>query len=96
MPDTTPTGRSGSDPKREPPPRALVEAAEHDYHRMIGLLHQTTSSVRSLLGQGHTDFEAVADVWRSLRQQQDRPAIMLLAAVAIVQLAKVPEPPLLG
>jgi hypothetical protein len=35
-------------------------------------------------------------VRRSLREQQQRPATMLLAAIAIVQLAKIPEPPPLG
>ncbi|GAA3342577.1 hypothetical protein GCM10020358_38070 [Amorphoplanes nipponensis] len=99
MPDATssaPSAPRGDDAKREPPPRALVEAAQHDYRTMLGRLVETTSAVRSQLDTGFTDFEAVADVWRSLRQQQDRPATMLLAAVAIVQLAKVPRPSPLG
>lgn len=99
MPDATssvPSTPHGGDARREPPPRALVEAAEHDYRTMRGRLAETTSAVRSQLANGFSDFEATADVWHSLREQQDRPATMLLAAVAIVQLAKVPQPPPLG
>jgi hypothetical protein len=99
MPDTSPTNPPNPaerGAKRETPPRALVEAAEHDYRMMFGRLTETTSAVRAHLDHGFTDFEAVADVWRSLREQQDRPATMLLAAIAIVQLAKTPEPPPLG
>jgi hypothetical protein len=79
--------------KREPPPASLVEAAEHDYRAMLGRLAELTGSVRTLLDGGHTDFEAVADVWRTFRVQQERPATLLLAAVAVVQLAKSAEPP---
>jgi hypothetical protein len=99
MPDATPTNPPNPaerSAKREVPPRALVEAAEHDYRRMLGRLAETTSAVRAQLDHGFTDFEAVADVWRSLREQQDRPATMLLAAIAIVQLAKTPQAPPLG
>jgi len=99
VPDATsnvPSTPRDGDAKREPPPPALVEAAQHDYRTMRGRLTETTSTVRSLLANGYTDFEATADVWRSLREQQDRPATMLLAAIAIVQLAKVPQPPPLG
>jgi hypothetical protein len=99
MPDATssvPSTPPADHAKREPPPRALVEAAEHDYRTMLGRLTETTTAVRSQLAKGFTDFEATADVWRSLRVQQDRPATMLLAAVAIVQLAKVPQPSPLG
>jgi hypothetical protein len=99
MPDTTPTNPpnpAARGAKRDVPPPALVEAAEHDYRTMLGRLAETTSAVRAQLDHGFTDFEAVADVWRSLREQQDRPATMLLAAIAIVQLAKTPQPSPLG
>lgn len=99
MPDATPS--NPPDPaergaKRDVPPRALVDAAEHDYRMMRDRLTATTSAVRAQLDHGFTDFEAVADVWRSLREQQDRPATLLLAAIAIVQLARTPEPSPLG
>ena len=87
---STPSGRRD---KRESPPPDLVEAAEHDYHLMHGRLSELTASVRGLLGDGFTDFEAVADVWRTFRVQQDRPATLLLAAIAVVQIAKSPRPP---
>jgi hypothetical protein len=89
-------GAPRGDTKRQPPPPALVEAAQHDYRWIRGRLDETTSTVRALLDEGFTDFEATADMWRTLREQQDRPATMLLAAIAIVQLAKVPQPPPLG
>ena len=99
MPDSTsnnPSAPRGDDAIRKPPPRVLVEAAQRDYHRMRGRLSETTSAVRSQLDNGFSDFDATADVWRSLREQQDRPATMLLAAIAIVQLAKVSDPRPLG
>jgi hypothetical protein len=99
MPDTTPKNPPGPaehGAKRDVPPRAMVEAAEHDHRMMRGRLTETISAVQVQLDHGFTDFEAVADVWRSLREQQDRPATMLLAAIAIVQLAKTPQAPPLG
>lgn len=60
---------------------------------MHGRLTEVTRSVRAQLDLGYTDFQAVADVWHSLRVQADRPATLLLAAVAIVHLAKAPDSP---
>jgi hypothetical protein len=99
MPDATSSGPvcpAQRDARREPPPPSLVEAAEHDYRSMRARLAEMTCAVRSQLDQGSADVEAVADVWQRLREQQDRPATMLLAAVSIVQLAKTPQPPQLG
>jgi hypothetical protein len=74
----------------------MVEAAENDYRTMLPQLTEMTRLVRAQLDGGFTDFQAVADVWHSLRTQQERPTAMLLAAIAVVQLAKVPQPPPLG
>ncbi|GIF01629.1 hypothetical protein [Paractinoplanes rishiriensis] len=83
---TTPTGR-------RPLPLAGVTAlAQAEYERVRPKLDETVVKIRAELAAGASDFEAVADVWLSLHVQQEKSETLLLAAIAIVQVAKVPHP----
>lgn len=73
---------------RRLPPPGLVAAAEQDYHTVSDRLTDLTNAVDGLLAGGYTDFEAVADVWLTLRTQSESPQVWLLAAIAVVRLAK--------
>jgi hypothetical protein len=72
---------------REPPPAGLVAAAEQDYHAILGELATLTDRVRALMEGGFTEFEAVTDVWLTLRLQ-DQGRASFLGAAAIMRLAK--------
>jgi hypothetical protein len=73
---------------RQPPPPGLVAAAEQDYHTTLAQLTALTGRVGDLLNSGFTDFDAVADVWLTLRTRTDPPRALLMSAIAVVQLAK--------
>jgi hypothetical protein len=91
-PTPGPATNSGRGAGRERPPPGMVAGAEQEYHRMRGDLDQFTTVVRALLDSGWTDFEAVTDVYQTLRTQQ--PGATLLGTIALVRLAKTPAPPL--
>jgi hypothetical protein len=75
------------DSRRQPPPPGLVAAAEQDYHQGRDDLAGLLKAVKILLASGQPKIETFADVWATLRTQQDNPAVLLIAAAAIVQLA---------
>ncbi|GIF01105.1 hypothetical protein [Paractinoplanes rishiriensis] len=85
-PTSTPGGR------RPLPPAPVIAAARADYERVLPRLEETVVKVRAELAAGATDFETVADVWLSLRMQEHKSETLLLAAIAIVQVAKEPHP----
>lgn len=76
---------------RRPPPPGVVAAAEQDYHAVRDDLAGLIAAVKVLLANGHSELEAVTDVWMTLRTQQDNPSVLLLSAAAIVRLATSPE-----
>lgn len=78
--------------RERPSPRG-VEAAKADYARAKVQLEEFTGKVQDLLAAGWTDFEAVADVYRTMRTQPGT-QMTLLSAVALVRLAKTPAPSL--
>ncbi|GIE99483.1 hypothetical protein [Paractinoplanes rishiriensis] len=87
---TGPTSTPGA--RRPAPPASVVAAARADYDRVRPKLAEAVVKVRAELAAGADDFEAVADVWLSLLVQQYKPETLLLAAIAIVQVAKEPHP----
>ncbi|GIE93876.1 hypothetical protein [Paractinoplanes rishiriensis] len=93
---TTPVnGADGGAPERgrKRPSPAVVEAAKADYARAKDQLEEFTGKVRDLLAAGWTDFEAVAEVYGTMRTQPGT-QMTLLSAVALVRLAKTPTPSL--
>jgi hypothetical protein len=90
---TKPSNRPRFTNTRNHPPPGVVAAAEADYERVNPLLDEFTGKVRELLDSGWTDFEAVTDVYRTMRVKASQ-EMTLLSAIALVRLAKTPAPPL--
>ncbi len=76
---------------REPAPAHIIAAAEQDYQAMRQTLAAFIPTVRALLAELPTEVEAVTEVWLTL-VSQDRRAAAMLAATAIVQLARTSSP----
>jgi hypothetical protein len=73
---------------RSAPPPEIIAAAKADYTSTLPVLDELVGKIRAQLDAGTPELHAVADAWLTLRTQQAKPATWLVAAIALVHLAK--------
>lgn len=74
------------------PPAGMVAAAEQEYHAARDALADLTDAARTLMAHGDSELEATINVYSTLRSQQHKPIVLLIAAAAIVRLATSAQP----